>query len=109
MARLAILLALGIATGSQAAAPYCLAGDSCFPSESVLAAFNETVNGRLIKSQPYAAPCYEETWNETECQAIAKVKGLHAWRLPQPRESKNMPLTLVFTDLHRSGGHVYQF
>lgn len=90
MTRLTIpsaLLALGLASGSQAAAPYCLSGDACFPSDEVLSEFNSTVGGRLIKTEPYAAACYEATYNAEECQAIAEVKGTHAWRLPQPRES----------------------
>ena len=86
MARLTsmCLLALGLATHSQAAAPYCLPGDSCFPSEKLLEEFNSTISGRLIKSKPYASPCYEDTYDAEECKAIAKTKGLHAWRLPQP-------------------------
>ena len=88
MARLTIspLLALGLAVRTYAAAPYCLPGDACFPSAEVLDEFNSTIGGRLIKSQPYAAACYEATYNAEECKAIAEVKGLHAWRLPQPRK-----------------------
>lgn len=33
----------------QAAAPYCLAGEPCFPGDAALATFNETVGGALIK------------------------------------------------------------
>jgi len=98
MTRLTIssLLALGLAARTHAAAPYCLPGDACFPSAEVLDEFNNTVGGRLIKSQPYAAACYEATYDAEECKAIAEVKGLHAWRLPQPRKLRT-PTTVAGT------------
>lgn len=81
-----ILPIFGLVARSYAGAPYCLAGDSCFPSKDVLAEFNNTIDGRLIESKPYAAACYEADFNAEECQAIAENKGIHAWRLPQPGE-----------------------
>lgn len=89
-----LLLALGLASRSQAAAPYCLPGDACFPSTEVLNELNSTIGGRLIKSQPYAAACYEATYNAEECKAIAEVKGLHAWRLPQARKLSKLSVVL---------------
>ena len=59
---------------SQAAAPYCLFGDPCFPSDAQLEQFNATVNGRLIKIIPYGAACYEATYNADVCKELATVK-----------------------------------
>lgn len=63
-----------------AAAPYCLPGDACFPTDAELDAFNGTVNGALLKSVPYGAPCYEDTYNAAECKTLAEMKGNEDWR-----------------------------
>lgn len=86
MRKLPLLPILGLIAHSYAGAPYCLPGDSCFPSRDALAEFNNTISGRLIESKPYASVCYEADFDAEACRVIAEVKGVHAWRLPQPGE-----------------------
>lgn len=55
--------------------PYCLPGNTCYPSASAWADFNATVGGRLIQTIPYGTPCYAATYNAGECLALIKKKG----------------------------------
>lgn len=67
------LVALYVA-GAWAAAPYCLAGQPCFPSHRVLAKFNATVDGALIEVKPYGAACYAATYDAEECATLISEK-----------------------------------
>jgi len=69
---------------AQAAAPYCLAGEPCFPDEATLNAFNESVNGALIKVTPYGAACYKESYDADECKRLAQNKGTNDFRQSLP-------------------------
>lgn len=71
---------------AQAAAPYCLAGQACFPDDATLGAFNKTVNGTLIKATPYGAACYKATYDADECKRIAAIKGDNDYRQSLPGE-----------------------
>ncbi|KAJ3011385.1 hypothetical protein HKX48_006864 [Thoreauomyces humboldtii] len=65
-----------LAVGPTRAAPSssscrCLSSDSCFPSTSVLSAFNSTVSGRLVSISPPAISCYPgPAHNATTCATI---------------------------------------
>ncbi|UKZ76210.1 hypothetical protein TrVFT333_003907 [Trichoderma virens FT-333] len=48
----------------------CFPGDACWPSNSDWAAFNKTVDGRLIATVPLGSPCHGASYNETECQFL---------------------------------------
>ncbi|KAM0446845.1 hypothetical protein ACHAO4_009169 [Trichoderma viride] len=48
----------------------CFPGDACWPSAGDWAAFNKTVNGRLIATVPLGSPCHEASYNATECQFL---------------------------------------
>ncbi|KAF2122532.1 hypothetical protein BDV96DRAFT_593064 [Lophiotrema nucula] len=79
-----LALAALIATAS-AGPPYCEASNStCFPPDTELAAFNKSVDGRLIKNKPYGLPCYKATYNAAACIEIAANKGNASWRVQQP-------------------------
>ncbi|KAH7103259.1 FAD-binding domain-containing protein [Auriculariales sp. MPI-PUGE-AT-0066] len=50
---------------------WCTPGSACFPSSAQLTAFNATVGGRLIKTIPYAAVCYDGPYyNATACESL---------------------------------------
>jgi len=49
----------------------CLPGQSCWPTTNQWIAFNQSINGHLQATIPWAAPCYTASPNET-CQKIAK-------------------------------------
>ena len=74
--------------GAVAGVPYCLAGDSCFPSDQTWTDFNETVGGKLIKVEPYGKACYAATYDAEQCKFLAENKGVNAWRAQQPGESR---------------------
>jgi hypothetical protein len=66
------------------AAPYCLPGNSCFPAQNILARFNGTVGGNLIKTTPYGAECYASTYNAKACAALAGQKRDPEYRIDLP-------------------------
>ncbi|KAJ3577462.1 hypothetical protein NPX13_g3103 [Xylaria arbuscula] len=68
----------------QAAAPYCLAGESCFPDDAALASFNKTVSGALIKVVPYGAACYKATYDADECKRISDINEDNDYRQSLP-------------------------
>lgn len=87
MARLVLPSAfalLGLGIGARATAPYCLAGDDCFPSTEVLNELNATVGGQLIKIEPYGAPCYAESYDEEACKVLIENKHDLEWRAAMP-------------------------
>ncbi|KAI0853139.1 FAD binding domain-containing protein [Daldinia vernicosa] len=48
----------------------CIPGDPCWPSLSDWAAFNETVEGRLITTIPLASLCHEPFYDEVKCTTL---------------------------------------
>jgi hypothetical protein len=86
MASLALGLAVLAASALpvSGAAPYCLPGNSCFPSQKDLAKFNGTVGGNLIKSTPYGAECYAPTYDAQACAALANERRDPEYRVDLP-------------------------
>lgn len=82
-----LLLAISASPVVEARAPYCLPGNPCFPSPPVLNAFNTSIGGRLIKIDPYGAPCYKATYDADKCKELATVKRSPEWRISQPGEN----------------------
>lgn len=57
----------------QTAATYdCTPGQSCWPTSEEWSSFNDTVDGALFKTVPFAAPCYlsNAAYNYDQCQDI---------------------------------------
>jgi hypothetical protein len=82
--RFVLLTTLVIRLGSvHAAAPYCLAGDSCFPSDDVLAQFEQSLGSKLIKSIPYGSACYSATYDAEQCIKIANESRTFDFRESQ--------------------------
>ncbi|KAF2738272.1 FAD-binding domain-containing protein [Polyplosphaeria fusca] len=75
---------LGAATLTHASAPYCLPGDTCFPSDHDLRQLNISVNGRLIQTKPYGSACYKATYNAGGCLAVAANNNDSDFRLRTP-------------------------
>ncbi|KAF0326455.1 FAD binding domain protein [Colletotrichum asianum] len=50
----------------------CAPGDSCWPSDAVWTALNETVSGRLLKTVLPGSVCYKDqpNYDEAACQAV---------------------------------------
>lgn len=81
---LSLLSASALVALARAAAPYCVPSNACFPSTGVLAAFNATVGGRLIKSVPYGSVCYAATYDAAKCAALVANMSVDAYRLEIP-------------------------
>lgn len=59
----------------------CYPGDACWPTASEWAAFNETVGGRLVATQPLAAVCHYDNFTTYDAGACAAL--VDVWNLPQ--------------------------
>ncbi|KAF2704324.1 FAD-binding domain-containing protein [Pleomassaria siparia CBS 279.74] len=76
-------IGLAIQTVSIHAAAYCLAGQACFPSDDVLATFEQSLGGNLIKTLPYGSACYSATYNAEECLKLANQSQTFDFRESQ--------------------------
>ncbi|CAJ2499890.1 Uu.00g027430.m01.CDS01 [Anthostomella pinea] len=90
---LGLAILAGVALPVHGAAPYCLPGDDCFPSDDAITKFNETVGGNLIKTVPYGAACYSASYNAGECASLAAEKSDSDYRLEL---ACKMPVTIHF-------------
>lgn len=61
---------------------YCAPGESCFPNAAELAAFNQSVGGRLYAERPIGAICYpsDPLYNQAACIEQAKYAFQDQWR-----------------------------
>lgn len=82
---------LSLSGSALAAAPYCLAGQKCFPSAATLATFNSTVGGRLTTAPPYGSVCYQGTFDQDACATLVENKTSFAFRA-------TIPEAMMFTD-----------
>ncbi|KAJ8094936.1 hypothetical protein PM082_010152 [Marasmius tenuissimus] len=67
--------------------------DSSWPSSEVWEAFNQSIDGRLIKTIPIGSPCHDPTYDEAECTRIREN-----WHIPElhvPHPSSVMDLTFL--------------
>ncbi|KAF3801240.1 FAD-linked oxidoreductase easE [Colletotrichum gloeosporioides] len=68
------LCAVAVAATKLANASDCkrAPGDSCWPSDAVWTALNETVSGRLLKNVLPGSVCYKDqpSYDEAACRAV---------------------------------------
>ncbi|RAH43074.1 FAD-dependent oxidoreductase [Aspergillus brunneoviolaceus CBS 621.78] len=69
---LALLLGTAAAEQSNTTSSQCrcMPSDPCWPTTSEWSHFNSTVGGRLIKTVPLAAPCFDPNYNAADCQYL---------------------------------------
>ncbi|KAF1977215.1 FAD-binding domain-containing protein [Bimuria novae-zelandiae CBS 107.79] len=79
-----ILSILSIVAALNATKTYCLPSSPCFPSPQDLQKFNTSVGGRLIKTVPYGAVCYEGSYDEEACRELLLRKAEAGFRLRLP-------------------------
>lgn len=85
MKLLAAFTAAGLVAATRSSeVTYCLPGDACYPAEEVWSIFNSTVSGRLIKNVPYAAVCYEGTYDAEQCRQVIESRRIQQWRSANP-------------------------
>ncbi|PWN49215.1 FAD-binding domain-containing protein [Violaceomyces palustris] len=73
---------------SGAAKSYCKPSQTCWPSDAQWTAFNQTINGRLIKVIPWPEPCFSNP-NGDRCQAIKASYNDAQTRSDQPGITEN--------------------
>jgi hypothetical protein len=74
----ALLLASLLAVAQASTTCRCFPGDACWPSEDVWTKFNQTIDGRLVKTIPLGTPCHAPNYNAEECTALRD-----AWTVPE--------------------------
>ncbi|KAH7100273.1 FAD-binding domain-containing protein, partial [Auriculariales sp. MPI-PUGE-AT-0066] len=84
--RVALSLAFSFAISSPADAKvWCKPGNPCFPGDDILATFNTSVGGALIRTVPYAAVCYAgEHYNAAACEELVTNQKVKLWRHQVP-------------------------
>jgi len=56
----------------------CFPGDSCWPYVDVWTQFNQSVDGRLVKTVPLGTPCHDPNYDAKECSKLKQ-----GWQLPE--------------------------
>ncbi|KAJ8081679.1 hypothetical protein PM082_007525 [Marasmius tenuissimus] len=65
---------------------YCriLPSDPSWPAAEVWKAFNQSIDGRLIKTIPIGSPCHDPTYNEAECKYVRDHWHIPSFHEPHP-------------------------
>ncbi|KAL2216000.1 hypothetical protein M432DRAFT_123522 [Thermoascus aurantiacus ATCC 26904] len=83
-----------LAGAASASGCRCLPGDPCWPSPDAWSKFNQTIDGRLIKTVPLGSPCHIPEYNAAECETIRE-----GWQWPQEHyESSSSIMAPFFTN-----------
>ncbi|KAI0110816.1 hypothetical protein GGR51DRAFT_569439 [Nemania sp. FL0031] len=79
-------LAFIYATTSQVRECKCAPGESCWPSDSDWAAFNATIDGRLLKTKLPASVCYPESadYDAAACESVIESWNIAAFHSSNP-------------------------
>ncbi|KAJ5633111.1 FAD binding domain protein [Penicillium lividum] len=72
----------------------CFPGDDCWPSTLTWNAFNQSVDGRLVATEPLAAPCHVPSYDEKTCKVLKE-----GWLLPEEHyQSSSSMMAPFFTN-----------
>lgn len=75
----ALFAASLLAVSAQAsAACRCFPGDACWPSENVWTQFNQSIDGRLVKTVPLGTPCHAPNYDAAKCTILRD-----GWTVPE--------------------------
>ncbi|KAJ5197099.1 hypothetical protein N7449_007578 [Penicillium cf. viridicatum] len=73
---------------------HCFPGDSCWPTESEWAQFNNTIEGRLVQTVPLGTPCHSPNYNAATCAVLKD-----GWLLPEEHyESSSSVMAPFFAE-----------
>ncbi|KAJ5767224.1 uncharacterized protein N7511_004840 [Penicillium nucicola] len=75
-------LALTLAVGATQYDCRCFPRDECWPSPLLWSAFNTSIDGRLIETNPLASSCHAPSYNAQECSKLKED-----WLLPDQQAS----------------------
>ncbi|KAL2008121.1 hypothetical protein VTN00DRAFT_8103 [Thermoascus crustaceus] len=72
----------------------CFPGDPCWPSPDVWSGFNQSIDGRLIKTVPLGAPCHVPEYSAATCDSLRA-----GWQYPELHyESSSSIMAPFFTN-----------
>ncbi|KAJ5771956.1 FAD binding domain protein [Penicillium odoratum] len=72
----------------------CFPGDDCWPSTLTWNAFNQSVDGRLVATEPLATPCHVPSYDEKTCEVLKE-----GWLLPEEHyQSSSSMMAPFFTN-----------
>ena len=97
---LAAPIVAGLLTQSVVASSRCYYGQSCFPSNADLTAFNSTVGGRLVAIRPLQSVCY--AGSELNLGACADVNINYPNDTYRYVTTPHNPFTVSFIKMSRS-------
>ncbi|QRV90344.1 FAD-binding domain protein [Ceratobasidium sp. AG-Ba] len=83
MRSLQALLAGALASSGSLARDFCTSSEKCWPSSSVWATFNSSVNGRLVAPRPPAWLCHDPNYDEAACNNAKANWNSSFWRSDQ--------------------------
>ncbi|KAK2757986.1 hypothetical protein FQN54_004392 [Arachnomyces sp. PD_36] len=69
---------LALSAQSLSDACRCFPGDACWPSDDVWSQFNQTIDGRLVKTVPLGSPCHSPNYDAEECDRLREE-----WQIPE--------------------------
>src|SRR4051812_17994127 len=68
---------------SAFASAQCISSQPCWPSSSTWAAFNASINGRLVAPHPPAWPCHDPHYDAALCAEAQSNWTNSSWRSDQ--------------------------
>ncbi|CAE7130741.1 unnamed protein product [Rhizoctonia solani] len=71
------------------AAQHCTANQSCWPSSKLWAAFNSSVDGRLVAPRPPGWACHDPNYDEAVCNDFQANWNSSFWRANQTGAMQN--------------------
>jgi hypothetical protein len=73
-----LLTSLLAASAQASSACRCFPGDACWPAEDVWTKFNQSIDGRLVKTVPLGQPCHAPNYDAAECATLRE-----GWTVPE--------------------------
>ncbi|OQD91127.1 hypothetical protein PENANT_c001G02085 [Penicillium antarcticum] len=84
---------LAVSAGASSACR-CFPGDACWPAEDVWTKFNQSIDGRLVKTVPLGQPCHAPDYDEAQCATLRE-----GWTVPEEHyESSSSIMAPYFTN-----------
>ncbi|KAL0064421.1 hypothetical protein AAF712_008585 [Marasmius tenuissimus] len=89
-----------------------LPSDPSWPAAEVWKAFNQSIDGRLIKTIPIGSPCHDPTYNEAECKYVRDHWHIPSFQFVAPLSRKACTMLtsrLISSEPHPSSVMDYTF
>ncbi|KAJ5770175.1 uncharacterized protein N7511_002226 [Penicillium nucicola] len=89
-----LLTSLLVASAGASSACRCFPGDACWPAEDVWSKFNQSIDGRLVKTVPLGKLCHTPNYDAAQCATLRE-----GWTVPEEHyESSSSIMAPYFTN-----------